>query len=199
MKITKITQQLKQRDRYSIYIDDKYSFSLSESALLESQLVSGQELSQEEVVAFKQKSSEDKLYNRTLRWVAMRPRSVWETKEYLRRHDSPAPKSEQITNKLIELGMLDDQKYAAAFVHDTTLLRPTSVRKMIAKLRQKHIAEEVIQLTLQANPTDELASLREIVAKKRQLTKYKDDDLKLMQFLARQGFGYSDIKQVLGE
>jgi SOS response regulatory protein OraA/RecX len=37
------------------------------------------------------------------------------------------------------------------------------------------------------------------VAKKRHLTKYKHDGLKFMQYLARQGFNYSDIKQVLAE
>jgi SOS response regulatory protein OraA/RecX len=95
--------------------------------------------------------------------------------------------------------MVDDHKFAAAFVHDTALLHPTSVRKMIAKLRQKRVPEEVIQLTLADQPTDELFILREIVAKKRNLSKYKDDNLKLMQYLARQGFSYSDIKQVLDE
>lgn len=199
MKITKITQQQKQHDRYSIFVDDTYAFSLSESALLESKLVSGQELSKEEVRAYKQKSVEDKLYNRTLRWVAMRPRSVWEAQDYLRRHDSPAPLSEQITNKLIELGMLNDQKFAEAFVHDRALLRPTSRRKMIAELRKKRVPEEVIQITLQAEPTDDLTALRDIVAKKRNLSKYKRDELKLMQYLARQGFGYDNIKQVLSE
>jgi RecX family. len=57
----------------------------------------------------------------------------------------------------------------------------------------------VIQLTLESESTDELTALREIVAKKRQLTKYRNDQLKFMQYLARQGFNYSDIKQVLGE
>lgn len=197
MKITRIVQQQKQQSRYSIFVDDKYAFSLSEAGLLESKLVSGQELSQEEVKAFTQKSAEDKLYSRTLRWVAMRPRSVGEVRDYLRRHDSPAPLCEQITNKLINLGLLDDQKFARMFVHDRALLRPTSVRKMIAELRKRRVPEEVIQLTLQEQVTDDLAALREIVAKKRGLSKYKNDDQKLMQYLARQGFGYSDIKQAL--
>lgn len=199
MQITKIVQQHKQQSRYSIFVDEKYSFSLSEQALLDSQLVSGQELTKEQAQEYKQKSAEDKLYNRTLCWVAMRPRSVWETEDYLRRHDSPAPQTEQITNKLIQLGMLDDKKYAEALIHDAALLRPTSVRKMIAKLRQKHVPEEVIQITIQEQSPDDLTALRELVAKKRQLTKYKNDDQKLMQFLARQGFNYSDIKRAFEE
>ncbi|CAN5412885.1 recombination regulator RecX [soil metagenome] len=199
MKVTKITQQQKQNTRYSIFVDDKYSFSLSEKALLDSGLTSGQELTIEKVKEYKQLSSDDKLYNRALNYVVLRPRSVWELQFYLRRKDSPAPLIEQITNKLLELGLLDDRKFAQMFVHDRALLRPASRRKMIMELRKKHVPEEVIQLTLEAEPTDELAALRNIVAKKRELSKFKNDELKLMQYLARQGFSYSDIKQVLGE
>jgi SOS response regulatory protein OraA/RecX len=52
---------------------------------------------------------------------------------------------------------------------------------------------------LAGDETDERSLLRELVAKIRQLTKYKNDDLKLMQYLARQGFSYSDIKDALNE
>jgi regulatory protein len=197
MKITKITQQQKQRDRYSIFVDEKYSFSLSEGALLDSKLASGQELTTEQVEDYKKLSSDDKLYNRALRYIAMRPRSVWEIKTYLERKGSPAPLIEQITNKLLDLGLLDDRKFAQMFVHDRTLLRPTSRRKMLAELRKKRLPEEVIQITLEEELIDEQAALREIIAKKRQLSKFRDDNLKLMQFLARQGFNYSDIKAAL--
>jgi regulatory protein len=103
MKITKIVQQAKRRDRYSIFVDDKYSFSLSENALLESRLTSGQELTKEQIAEYKQLSADDKLYNRALNYVALRPRSVWEVEFYLKRKDSPAPLTEQITNKLLHL------------------------------------------------------------------------------------------------
>jgi regulatory protein len=199
MKITRITQQQKQHNRYSVFVDEKYAFSLSEAKLLESRLVSGQELTKEQIADYKKLSAEDTLYNRALNYVALRPRSIWEVEFYLKRKDSPAPLIEQITNKLTELGLLNDKKFAQMFVHDRTLLRPTSRRKMIMELRKKHISEEVIQLTFETEPTDDLTTLREIVAKKRQLTKYKNDELKFMQYLARQGFGYSDIKQVLSE
>lgn len=199
MKITKIVQQQKDRGRYSIFVDDKYSFSLSEQGLLDSKLVGGQELSKEDVAAFKQKSADDKLFARTLKYVAMRPRSVWEVQSYLERKHSPALITEQITNKLIALDMLNDEKFAQAFVRDRSLLRPTSRRKMIAELRKKRVPEEAIEHALAEEQGDERDILREIVAKKRQLSKYKHDELKLMQFLARQGFSYGDIKDVLAE
>jgi regulatory protein len=196
MKITKISQQQKQQNRYSIFVDDAYAFSLSESALLESGLVKGQELGREQVSEYKQLSADDKLYNRALRYVAMRPRSVWEVEFYLKRKDSPAPLIEQITNKLKKFGYLDDLKFAEAFVRDRRLLRSSSVRKIILELRKKHVPSDVIERVTKEDETDEGAMLREVVAKKRRQTKYQDD-LKLMQYLARQGFSYSDIKTAL--
>ncbi|PIZ61950.1 hypothetical protein COY17_03290, partial [Candidatus Saccharibacteria bacterium CG_4_10_14_0_2_um_filter_52_9] len=83
MKITSIKQQLKRTNRYSVFVEGKYEFSLSETALLESKLASGQELAKQEVGEYKKLSSEDKLYNKALRWVAMRPRTKWEVSFYL--------------------------------------------------------------------------------------------------------------------
>jgi regulatory protein len=197
MKITKIVQQVKKHDRYSIFVDEKYSFSLSESALLESRLTSGQELTREQIEEYKQLSNDDKIYGRALNYVALRPRSVWEVEFYLKRKDSPSPLIEQITHKLLRLGLLDDRKYAEAFVHDRRLLRSASTRKLQLELRKKHIASEIIEQVLADDETDEQAMLKDIVAKKRQQTKYKADDLKLMQYLARQGFNYGDIKAAL--
>ncbi len=97
MKITSIKQQVKRTDRYSIFVDEKYTFSLSEAALLESKLVNGQELSEEQVGKYKQLSADDKLYNLTLRYVAMRPRTNWEIKTYLERKKASPPLLNNIT------------------------------------------------------------------------------------------------------
>jgi regulatory protein len=197
MKITKITQQAKRHDRYSIFVDEKYAFSLSESALLESGLASGQELTREQVTDYKQLSTDDKLYNRALNYVALRPRSIWEVEFYLKRKDSPAPLIEQITNKLQNLGLLDDKKFAEAFVHDRRLLRSASTRKLQLELRKKRVANDIIEQVLSEDETDEKSMLKSLIARKRQQTKYKTDNLKLMQYLARQGFNYGDIKDAL--
>lgn len=196
MKITKIVQQVKRADRYSVFVDEKYSFSLSESALLESKLHSGQELTQEEVGEFKKLSADDKLYHQTLRYVAMRPRTAWEIQTYLTRKGASPALTDVILNKLSIIGLIDDEKLAKAFVTDRRLLRPTSRRKLVAELRKKHVANDIIERAIGSEQSDERAALREVIAKKRKQTKYQDD-LKLMQYLARQGFSYDDIKSAL--
>lgn len=197
MKITGIKQQVKRTDRYSIFVDGKYAFSLSEGALLESKLAGGQELTKEQVREYKKLSSEDKLYNQALRWVAMRPRSRWEIEFYLERKKQASPAlTEQILNKLSNIGFVDDSKVAQAFVNDRRLLRPTSRRRMTAELRKKHIPDEIIEKSLGAEAEDEQTALAHMIEVKRRQTKYQDN-LKLMQYLARQGFNYDDIKRAL--
>jgi SOS response regulatory protein OraA/RecX len=81
-------------------------------------------------------------------------------------------------------------------VRNRRLLKPVSVRRLKQELRQKRIADDIAEQVLAADETDDRAVLRELIARKRRQTKYQDD-LRLMQYLARQGFGYQDIKNAL--
>lgn len=197
MKITAIKQQQKRADRYSIFVDHKYSFSLSESALLEQKLVSGQELTAEQVRELKKLSGDDKLYNQTLRWSTLRLRSQWELTNYLERKKASPALTNKILNKLSIIGLINDEKFAEAYVADRRLLRPTSRRKLILELRKKRVEDEAIQKAMASlDKTDEQSALSEIIERKRRQPKYQDEN-KLIQYLARQGFSYSDIKAAL--
>lgn len=198
MKITAIKSQIKQAGRYSIFIDEVYVFSLSDTSLLESKLVKGQELTEQQVRHFKALSDDDKLYNRVLGYIALRPRSEWEIKTYLERKKSPTPLVESILNKLRVNRLLDDAKFADAYVHDRRLLRPTSRRKMILELKKKRLSEEVIREAVGSDVEQDQSALDELVVRKRRQTRYQDDK-KLMQYLAGQGFGYGDIKSALSK
>ena len=198
MKITAIKQQIKQQRRYSIFVEGKYSFSLSDTALLESKLVNGQELTEREVQNFKKRSLDDKLYDRVLQYLALRPRSTWEIEQYLKRKQADPDVSQQIVNKLSDRGLVDDESFARSWVANRRLLKPISHRRLLQELRQKHVPNEITELVLAEDDTDEQTTLRELVVRKRKQSRYQDD-LKLMQFLARQGFNYDDIKTVLHE
>ncbi|MGB4759346.1 MAG: RecX family transcriptional regulator [Candidatus Saccharimonadales bacterium] len=196
MKITAIQQQVKRPERYSIFVDGKYSFSFGESMLLDQGLRIGQELGEQEVHELKKRSSDDKIYNAALRYIAMRQRSEWEIASYLERKGAEPALQTQILNKLSNYGYVDDEKFAAAWVENRRLLRPISKRKLQQELKLKRVNNEVIEKVLQGDETDELAVLKALIIKKR--PRYPDR-LKLMQYLAGQGFGYDDIKTSLDE
>jgi regulatory protein len=199
VQITAIKQQVKRTDRYSVFVDGKYAFSLSEGGLITSGLASGQEFEAKDLARLKREAGLDKAYGNALRYVAMRPRSEWEVAIYLQRKQIDPEAAAQIITRLRGVGLLDDTAFAAAWVANRRLLKNVSKRRLKQELQQKHLASDIIDQALQDDITDERDTLRELVEKKRSLTKYRDNPLKFMQYLARQGFGYDDIKTVLGE
>jgi regulatory protein len=198
MKITAIKQQERLKGRYSIYVDEKYAFSLSADALLDSKLHQRQEIDEQQLKSFKKLSADDKAYGLSLMYAARRLRSRYEFTDYLRRKGYDAELSGQIMEKLGKLGLIDDEKFARAWINDRRLLKPVSRRRLAQELRQKRIESDTIDRVLAEDTADELDVLRELVARRRRQTKYQDD-MKLMQYLARQGFGYDDIKTALNE
>ncbi|MEJ0072573.1 MAG: RecX family transcriptional regulator [Candidatus Saccharibacteria bacterium] len=198
MTITAIKQQERLKGRYSIYVDEKYAFSLSADALLDEQLHSGQELDEQQLKTYKKLSQDDKAYGLALAYLARRMRSRWELGDYFRRKGYDEALAQQIFEKLEKFGLVDDEKFAEAWVRNRRILKPVSKRRLTQELRQKRIADGVITRVLSDDETDERAVLRELIERKRRQTRYRDD-LKLMQYLARQGFSYDDIKSVLNE
>ena len=196
MKITAITQQAKRPDRYSIFVDGKFAFGLSEGGLLESGLATGQELDEARLKELKKMAGQDKAYNNALRYAAMRPRSEWEMGTYLQRKGVDEPVAQQIMQRLKRARLLDDGDFARAWVSHRRQLKSTSKRKLRLELKQKHVPEEIIEQVLSEDETTDRAALRDLVAKKR--ARYPDQQ-KLMAYLARQGFSYDDIKVVFEE
>lgn len=198
MKITDIKQQVKRQDRYSIYIDGKYLFSFSEGELIASGLKRGQELSESELAGLKDQAVLDKAYDRTLNLISHRPRSEWELRDYMKRKDYDEDVITQTISRLNDRGYVNDLDFAQRWVATRRLLKSTSKRRLSQELRQKRIKDDVIQQVLEEDETDERQVLRDLVERKRKQTKYQDD-LKLMQYLSRQGYNYDDIKSVLSE
>lgn len=196
MKITNIKQQAKRTDRYSIFVDEKYAFSLSESGLIASGLFSGQELDAVELKRLKKAAGVDKAYYNALRYVAMRPRSEWEIETYLQRKEVDKDTATEVIRRLRDLKLLSDAEFARSWVSNRRLLKSTSKRRLRLELMQKHVSDDVIQEVLAEDNTDERQVLRELIEKKRR--RYPDEQ-KLMQYLARQGFRYDDIKSALSD
>lgn len=196
MTVTAIKQQEKLKGRYSVFIDGKYAFSLSSTALLDSRLTVNQEMTGQEVKTYKQLSLDDKVYANALRYAAMRLRSRWELQSYLQRKQASPGLAEQILSKLAKLQFIDDEAFARSWIENRHLLRPTSKRKLQQELQAKRVPNDIIHIVLQDDEVSDSQSLQAMVERKRRQTKYQDNE-KLMQYLARQGYGYSDIKSAL--
>jgi regulatory protein len=196
MKITKITRQVKHPERYSIFVDDEYAFSLGETELLNQKLFGGQAIDSHQLEVLKKLSVDDKTFSNVLRYAAIRPHSIWELQSYLERKRVTEGTTKKILEKLSSAGLADDEAFARIWIENRQLLRPSSKRRLVQELRKKHIDEQIIQRTLVECQIDDTVTISELI-KKRRLAKYHHDRLKLMQYLTRQGFDYTDIKTVL--
>ena len=142
----------------------------------------------------------------------MRPHSSREVKDYLRRKtrttmvksrrtgelkERPGVSqhvADRVYDRLVEKGYVDDEKFTRFWVENRNLTKGASRRKLQAELAAKGVDREVVDRHLAQSERDDTSELQKIVLKKR--AKYPDDQ-KFMQYLARQGFGYDDIKQAL--
>ncbi|HSX42682.1 MAG TPA: RecX family transcriptional regulator [Candidatus Saccharimonadales bacterium] len=196
MTITAIRQQERLKSRYSVYVDEKYAFSLSADALLAEGLHAGIELDEAQLKHYKALSQEDKAYGLLLAYVARRMRSRWELADYCRRKGYAPELTEQMLAKLTRLGLVDDKVFAEAWVRNRRLLKSVSKRRLVQELRQKHVEDAIIDMVLTEDETDEVAVLQELIVRKRRQSRYQDEQ-KLMRYLVGQGFSYDDVKAVL--
>ena len=212
MKITKITTQIKNSSRVSIYVNNKYTFSLDLAQLADSGLKKGDELSQKDIEYYKDKSKVGKLFAKTVDYCFMRPRSTKELRDYLykktlskkykSKKDSQIYRkdglSERITQevyeKILDKGLVDDQKFAKWWVDNRNLNKGSSFKKMRYELMSKGVDTEYIDEAFDDTERSNEDELEKVISKK--LNKYKDKE-KMLAYLARQGFNYSDIQESL--
>lgn len=198
MRVTQIKQQQKNKQRYAIFLDDAYAFSVSERALVSSGLEIGNVYDAAELDALQQRLGFEKAYDKALDMLARRPRSNWEMHQYLERKDFAADVIEVVIEKLTERGYLDDAAFVRSWVTSRQLLKNSSTRRLRQELRAKRIPSDIIEAYFSDSDIDELSNLRELAQRKMQQSRYQDKT-KLMQYLARQGFNYGDIKTVIDE
>ncbi len=221
LRITKITQQVKRPERYSIYVNEKYSFSLHEYQLAGSGLRTGMILTKDVLENFATESQFGKAYERTVRYVMLRPRSEKEVRDYLTRTFLyPKPKVfvdqsgqrhikkqtvdkektnhmiQRIMTRLSEKGYINDEIFAKAWVASRQIHKKTSLKKLQQELMAKGVSQEILDSVLQDQDIDEITNIQELIVKKRRQAKYHDST-KLTQYLMRQGFRYSDIQTAL--
>jgi regulatory protein len=212
MTITDIALQVRNPDRVNVSVDGKYRFSLDVAQVAELGVKKGREIDESELALLMGESEFGKLYQSALEYSIMRPRSQREMRDYLYRKTLPrryksrtsgeikeragVAKSiaERTFNRLVDRNYVNDEVFARWWVESRNLTRGTSLRKLRAEMMAKGIAASIIDAALSEGERNDNDELLKILQKKRR--RYPDDQ-KLMQYLARQGFRYDDIKEAL--
>jgi regulatory protein len=163
-----------------------------------------------------------------LRFLEERARSVHEVRRRLARAGYPPDSVEDTLTRLLELGMLDDQAFARAWVESRDRARPRGERALRAELRAKLVDDAIIEQVLEerqqlhrdgAPPTpaeaggasgpdpaardaDELAAARLLIRSERQLLRVADLRRRRQRawaILARAGFDSDTAREAMLE
>jgi regulatory protein len=196
MKITAIRQQVKNSERASIFVDGKYSFSLSLTELVQERLKNNEEIDGSRLKKLKKLSEDGKLRMRAMEWVMNRPRSIREFKDYMYRKKADEGLRDQLIEDFTARNYLNDENFARWLV-DMRGRSGKSDRQIRAELFKKGIDRETVDQVLEEGESSEEERLRLVLAKKGNLPRYRNDPQKLAQYLTRQGFSWTIIKQVL--
>ncbi len=214
-KITKIEQQKKNPDRVSVYVNEKFALGLKKSSLLEAGLKKGQEITEEELDELKQKDIEDKNWERVLNYLSYRPRSSSEIRRYLKKKKVEETQTEDIINRLEDLGYLDDLEFAAWWIEQRVRHKPRGRILLYNELAKKGIDKQKIKKALDdlTKIVEEIYEVPEKFADdpeaflayksaKKKAKRYKKEPpqkakQKLSQYLYRRGFTWEQINKVV--
>jgi regulatory protein len=175
-----------------VYVDGEYAFTISDLEYSARVVVVGQELSADEVAQYTIKQSVNLAYRRAIRYIGVRPRSVKETKDYLRRLGIEGV--DEAVERLEKAGLLDDRAFADSWVRERVILKPKSRFVLKAELLQKGVSRQIIEEVLEGS--DEEEAIKSVIEKKRRVSRFIDKQ-KLTGYLLRQGFDYDIVKKVL--
>jgi regulatory protein len=205
-KVTALKQQIRNPERVNIFLDGKYSFSLTIDQVLAEKLRVSLELDDTQICELKAKSTDEKLRLRVMNWVMLRPRSVLETRQYIRRvvtkkidksaKDEPkTDNTELIIAEFLKRGWLNDQVFAKWWVERTSR-QTKSASYLRSELGAKGISREILAEVIGRENDD--TSILQLYEKIKSKPKYADET-KLVRFLASKGYGYSLIKAVVAD
>lgn len=195
MKITKISPQQKNVDRVSVFVDNEYRFSLFINQILDEKLKLGAELSEPDIDRLVKLSQEGKLRMRTMEWLMLRPRSVKELNDYLRRKQCDPEQVTQLVVDMQRLGYQNNDTFATWWATQRRR-QQKSAHYIAQELKIKGISDETIRDALAQTDVSDNGVLIELITKKRRITRYQDDK-KLTEYLLRQGYRYADIRAAM--
>ncbi len=198
-QITALKAQKRNHQRVSVYLDGEFALGLSR--IVAAWLHVGQELSAEKIAELKVKDELEFAYQRAIRYIGFRMRSVSEVQQKLNQQDIDTVVIENVIERLQKSGLLNDLSFAQMWIENRNEFRPRSHRMLAIELVKKGIQSDIISQIIEETTSDDVLAY---TAAKKQVRKYKhlgwqEFRRKLSSFLARRGFSYSTINPTVNQ
>jgi len=202
--ITAIKPQKRREERFNIFLDGKFAFSLPAEALAKAGLHSNQEISQESVEKLIKESELSLVFDKVLKFLSFRPRSEFEINEYLLRKNVGEETRKMVLQKLKQLQLINDEAFARWWLEQRSTFRPSGTRLVKYELRRKGVAEELIKTLLaeeRPKVADVLLAEKLAVKKLPRLKNLPEKEIKqkLYVSLAQKGFSFEVIEETVAK
>lgn len=197
MKITGIEK--KSGTRYTVYVDGEYFYIFDVEIISNNNLKVGLDVDLELLEDLKYQAEKRKARERAFHLLSYRDHSKKELYDKLLKNTTDEIATQTVI-KMEELGYVNDENYAEKMAEFYLNYKNFSYRRSLFELKKKGINEELARMCLDSCEVDAIDQIRKIIEQKyyRYLGDFKGNQ-KVINALARLGFSYSDIKEVINE
>ena len=202
--ITKIERQKKNKQRYSLFSEDKFIVGISEESLLEFNIYSGKDLSEEVLTQIEKKENFIAIREQAWRFLARRMHSEKELSDKLINKGYDQENIDNISLELKNKNYLNDNSFARQMISDELYLKKSGPVLIKTKLLKKGV-----EITLVSSLIDELydeelqyQNCRYFANKKFSSLKNINDGskkTKLANFLIQNGFSWDICNRVISD
>lgn len=201
MTITKIEKQVNNQKRYSIYIDEKFAFGVSEEDLIYFKLKENSEITEQRYNYIMEYVIYTKAKDKAYKFLGYKARSEKEVRDKLIKENYP----QEIIDRIIELfkhyNYINDENYTKAYINNRIKFKPRAKRMLKYELAQKGIDSDTIENIIDSSNIDETDIAINLLQKK--LKNKKDIEQKEKQriynYMLRRGFDYETINKAFKE
>lgn len=143
----------------------------------------------------------DKAFNRSLKYLSFRPRSVKEIQDYLKKKRFSNQIINRVVKKLTELKFLNDEEFAKMWIEERQRTRGKSKFALKLELLNKGLDEDMFEPLLKG-AEDDFETAKTLFEKKKEkfanLSKFEFKK-KMSGFLQRKGFSFEVINKLFKE
>lgn len=195
--ITGLKAQKRNPNRINVYLDGEYAFAVAR--IVGAWLFVGQVLDDERISSLQQQDTREVAYQRALRALSYRPRSETEVKRKLSELGFNQEVIDETVDRLRSAGLLGDNQFARAWVENRSTFRPRSRRFLAIELRQKGVADDVIQDALDETVDEDQLAYQAALRRVHRWAglEWAEFRERLTAYLGRLGFSYGTISAVV--
>jgi regulatory protein len=201
MEITSVERNKRYKNRLSVYIDNNYSFSISEEDYICLNLYEKKEITQEELDNIKNNLIFRKAKSSALRYITSKLRSEKEVCTKLSQNGYTDDIIEKVVGELKSIGYINDELYAQKYIYDRSKLKPKSKKMLQFELKNRGISDEIIEGSLAEWKVDDSTLAESLI--RRKFGKYNLNDEKIVRrvyaFLQHRGFSFEIINGALNK